>query len=590
MVKTDRIAALAKNLLMPLLLVGVVVLAAVGYSYYQSAQHIVPQYSKHLSGSARKHAESISDYLVQQEKNSALLAQSPEITKMIAGFSETKDGKVPKEFASFIKEQADFFGYKNLLLIDTKGDVLFALAQEKLLGINLYDRPYNKSELARSFFRVMMSMTSDVSSYAFDPIINQPALYLSIPLFKDNSLFGILAAQLDQEKLITPLQNYLGLGKTGEIILGKRTPLGTQIIMPTRNDPDSAFKKALRLRPDKPFALQKAVRGNTGVIKGIDYRNEEVIAAMRYLPNIDLGLVAKIDTAEIFKAVTPIRNLFFGILGLVLGLLLLTFLFSPVLIAIKLRIKHFFQTYILTKSALQKIVLGLSGLSLLATMLVYYNVQKTESRALDAAKVLAQSLVDEGVDTLNRSLSSISQLAKTTAEDLNAGRLLKEDIITSIKRDMNENEELFGMLVAFSPSQDTQASQYIVRTEKAFEVEQLTGYATNKDAKPWYKEPMKTNKGIWLKPQLDPSGKKLVVLYSIPFYAQDDEGKTTPLGVVAALYAIDSMQEGASLLHIGQTGYSFVITQDGTFIYHPVKRYIAEGTTIFSLAEKQGVS
>ena len=55
--------------------------------------------------------------------------------------------------------------------------------------------------------------------------------------------------------------------------------------------------------------VQEAVRGKNGAGQLIDYRGKKVIAAWRYIPSLDWGMVAKIDTKEAFADVTNLRNL-----------------------------------------------------------------------------------------------------------------------------------------------------------------------------------------------------------------------------------------------------------------------------------------
>src|SRR5205807_1874929 len=79
-----------------------------------------------------------------------------------------------------------------------------------------------------------------------------------------------------------------------------------------------------------PFPITRALRGDTGVVVVQDYRNHNVVAAYGPVGNLGLGMVAKVDAAEIFK---PVREQ----LQLVAGLLLLLVAVGTVLLRLQVR-------------------------------------------------------------------------------------------------------------------------------------------------------------------------------------------------------------------------------------------------------------
>lgn len=585
-----KIRAYTQKALVPLFVVSLFSTLGMGFYYYYRSSQLMPHYSTLVSAIAKKRGESIAEYVEKQQQQVLTLAQLPETEKMIAG-------EIPLDkFALVMQQYADSFMFKNILLISPKGELIYTLKNQKLLGLNLFNRPYNESELTYSFMRVMMSLTPDISEFEFDPLIDNQALYSSVPLFKGKDLLGMLSAQLDENYLTTLVHNYLGLGETGEVVLGKRTLEGTQIIVPTRNDPGSAFRKPFRFKPDAEFPLQRAVRGDTKLVEGIDYRGKEVLATTYYIPNADVGLVAKIDISEMFSSLSPLRTWVFILFLCMLVLGVLAFMYGT---GVAQGIRRFVRGSIFTRKALVRTLIALICLSSVGAAWIYYYRYTEQFHALESTKKLAQKLIDDGVDKLNRSLSTVSFLAETMAADLNAGRLQKEDLVTSMKRDMNENENLFGMIVAYKPhayKNDRRLyAPYITRSDDTFMVkqfEQLHDYtkkeSVSSKGRSWYGEPLLERKGMWLKPEIDPASNRLVVAYSIPFYAPEDELKSNPLGVVVAMYVVDSMQEIVSQLFIGQTGYPFIVSKEGVYLYHPINEYVEKQKTIFSIAERKG--
>ncbi|HEY5138355.1 MAG TPA: HAMP domain-containing protein, partial [Methylococcales bacterium] len=150
---------------------------------------------------------------------------------------------------------------------------------------------------------------------------NRFEMLVTAPVFDFNNVFvGIIAFEVDMASLYKLVQNSTGLGTTGETLLGKKT--GNQVIYlnPLRHDPNAALKRIIDIGGKIGVPMQHAAQGETGTAQYLDYRGKSVIAAWRYLPVLDWGMVAKIDAKEAFADVTNLRNLAVIILVIVLVL------------------------------------------------------------------------------------------------------------------------------------------------------------------------------------------------------------------------------------------------------------------------------
>jgi len=95
-------------------------------------------------------------------------------------------------------------------------------------------------------------------------------------------------------------------GETSEVIFASRQGDKILVLNDLHNQPGSAFKHTERFRPPAGKELtpmQQAVRGQSGGGLAIDYSGNEVLALWDYLPNLRIGLVIKVDKAEIFSPV-----------------------------------------------------------------------------------------------------------------------------------------------------------------------------------------------------------------------------------------------------------------------------------------------
>ncbi len=131
-----------------------------------------------------------------------------------------------------------------------------------------------------------------------------------------------LVGTLDTAKLHDTIElhtHYLTNTKTGEIVVARRendtivfllTKRSYEETGPNTLSPDSAFAEPMRL----------ALSGKSGTMIGTDYRGEEVLAAHEPMPALGLGVVVKIDLAEI-KAPFIKAGTTAGIVALVLAII-----------------------------------------------------------------------------------------------------------------------------------------------------------------------------------------------------------------------------------------------------------------------------
>jgi PAS domain S-box-containing protein len=150
---------------------------------------------------------------------------------------------------------------------------------------------------------------------------NRFEMLVTAPASDFNGRFiGVIAFEVDMATIYKVIQEATGLGNTGEILVGKKT--GSQIvyISPLRHEPQATLTKMITLGEKFGGPIQKAVQGKMGAGQSIDYRGQNVIAAWRYIPSLDWGLVAKIDTDEAFTEAIKLRNLALIILTMVIVL------------------------------------------------------------------------------------------------------------------------------------------------------------------------------------------------------------------------------------------------------------------------------
>jgi len=132
---------------------------------------------------------------------------------------------------------------------------------------------------------------------------------------------------------------YKGFGKTGEFVLGKKVANDIIFLLQHRHLPLDKLGQPINELPKSiPFAsklaqpMRLALSNQTGTIVGLDYRGENVLAAYEPVKELNLGIVAKIDIAEIrapyFNAIVLISGI--AVIIIIGGLFLFFRISNPI--------------------------------------------------------------------------------------------------------------------------------------------------------------------------------------------------------------------------------------------------------------------
>jgi len=91
---------------------------------------------------------------------------------------------------------------------------------------------------------------------------------------------------------------FQGFGLTGEFTLARKE--GGQIVfLLSHRHADMGNPESVPINADIAEPMRRALRGESGTLVGLDYRGETVLAAHEPVDVLDLGIVAKIDLAEV---------------------------------------------------------------------------------------------------------------------------------------------------------------------------------------------------------------------------------------------------------------------------------------------------
>ena len=204
----------------------------------------------------------------------------------------------------------------------------------------------------------------------------------------------------------------------------------------------------------------------------------------------------------------------------------------------------------------------------------------------------ARNLLSATVNHIETVLAPIATIPDTIADILETGSHPMEDLTNALPRIISKNADVYGSTIAFEPyAYDTNRqyyAPYFYRRGDKIEFRYLGDDEYRYFFWDWYQIPQELQHSVWSEPYYDKGGGDVImVTYSAPFYASIG-GRRVFRGVVTADISLAWLQRLVSRIKVGETGYGFLISNNGTIVTHPNSRLILN-ETIFSVAEERGL-
>jgi PAS domain S-box-containing protein len=307
--------AIRTHLLMTLLLLTLVPLGAViwlGYAATDAA--LRREVASRLQVLADHKANRLEAYARKRREDAAVLSRLPFLADALEqlqsavrerGYGSAERARIASKIRPFLEDFARGSGYLDLFLITPAGDEVFALRRGDGTNYLTEDRDL---ELTRTFNRARILMETELSELRRDVCSGEPAQFLGASLLRQGAVAGVVVLQVGNQEITRIVKDYHGLGETGETVVGSLVDQHVMFEMATRHDQKAAFSRRIRVGDQDLLPVQWAVDGIKGRGEAVDYRGRAVVAAWRYLPSLDWGLVVKIDAEEAYASLTRLRQ------------------------------------------------------------------------------------------------------------------------------------------------------------------------------------------------------------------------------------------------------------------------------------------
>jgi methyl-accepting chemotaxis protein len=338
---------LGRKLLLRFLLISLIPVTGIGlFSYLNVRASLHESASMGLTAVALMKTEYINAHfqglLTDLKQESEATANMKFLAELRNAFEQS--GRSPAEFVKSFKwalindeYSADLrsfrrtYGYYDILLIDTKGNVLFTIAGEADLGTNIFTGPYSGTLFAgacRKTLETGMTVFSDFELY--EPSDNAAAGFLTALLLNDyGDKVGLIAFQVPVDQIDRVMQSRAGLGETEETYLvGRDLKMRSDSVF---YEESTILTKIVDTEQSRSWHMAHVEEGkvecdhNATVYDGPRGKPVIGVHAPITIAGIPLGVIAEIEEAE---ALAPANRLGTIVISLLVGTCVLVLIIS----------------------------------------------------------------------------------------------------------------------------------------------------------------------------------------------------------------------------------------------------------------------
>ncbi|MCP4266701.1 MAG: HAMP domain-containing protein, partial [Candidatus Brocadiaceae bacterium] len=321
------------------------------FCYYEAHNSMEIEARKALSGTAASNSEFVKNWYsyrlidlktqASQNNNVKFLQELKDSfrssRKPLAQFVEShKWSEIVHERDSDLQTFQRNYGYYDIFLIDDLGNILYTISKEDDLATNLLTGRYKDTNFGRSCktaLKTEKQVFSDLEYYS--PSDNELAGFvMQVMVNEVGEKIGLIAFQLQLEKINRIMQVRTGLGETGETFL-----VGSDLLLrsnPLKTDESLALREDAKVDTDitrrwyEEFFLQndknhivnneegtEPVTNESLITKYIGRNGLPVIGVLNHIDicSVQMAMVAEIEQKEAFAPAKQLRNIVFVFLS-----------------------------------------------------------------------------------------------------------------------------------------------------------------------------------------------------------------------------------------------------------------------------------
>ena len=222
-------------------------------------------------------------------------------------------------------------------------------------------------------------------------------------------------------------------------------------------------------------------------------------------------------------------------------------------------------------------------LFIIYVLILTYTYQQNKTNAINKTKEYLSELVKHNAQKLDKEFAELAHASRTIKNFIETNYPVPlEKIFSFIEREVESDPNNIGSGFAFQPyryDKNREKIAYFIHKKDhkyiASDLTQLYDYL-NED---WFVIPQKLNKAYWTEPFWGRVTEDILVINTNPISIDGEI-----IGVCYADLSLDMLTELTTKTTISNA-YTFIVSNMGTFIYHPNQDWVMK-ETVFSLAEQ----
>jgi len=295
--------------------VAIIPLLIVGYiAYFNIKQEITQNILSRLDIIAQIQKNRLQSNINDAKDLLNLFTSKSQLRLLLNNFNKNPSEETRRKMIdNILDSKASSINIKNILLTNPNG-IIVASTDASFIGKNISNEDVFLTGIKQDNVS-LIKKNSDIGA------VDQ---YFVGPMTFNNKIIGVGIIITNTNDIISLVNDYTGLGNTGEIILAKNDGNDNAIFLtPVRFDQNAALNR-IASKENGDAAVINVINGAEDVFtNAVNYRNDSVFAATRYIDNMGWGIVVEIDQSEAMVPLQKLQNLFFFILFIVIFLIVI---------------------------------------------------------------------------------------------------------------------------------------------------------------------------------------------------------------------------------------------------------------------------